>query len=130
MLLRMFAALVLSLAVPSAAQAAVASEGPRPPCGGEAAEPAFPAPGAPPEVRLWHGGELAPEWRLPPCTGWGELRFEQLVGLAGRLSSDVGAEDLLARFGAISKLTGLRYWSASRGELPRADRGGLCAGGA
>ena len=103
LLLRTFAALALSLAVPSAGLAALASEGPRPPCGGEAAEPAFPAPGAPADVRLWHGSELAPEWRLSPCTGWGERRFEQLVGLAGWLPSGVGAEDLLARFGAISK---------------------------
>jgi hypothetical protein len=114
--LRTFAALALSLAFPSAPQAALAGEPPRPPCGGEAPEPPFPAPGAPPNVRLWHASELPPEWRPPPCTGWGELRFDQLVGLAGRLPSGLGAKDLLARFGAISELTRLRYWSVTRGR--------------
>ena len=116
MILPIFATLALALAVLSGPQAALAIEGPRPPCGGAAPEPPFPAPGAPPNVRLWHAHELPPDWRPPPCTGWGELRFDQLVGLAGRLPSGLGAKDLLARFGAISKLTGLRYWSVTRGR--------------
>jgi Family of unknown function (DUF6675) len=110
------AALALAVAFLSAPQAALATEGPRPPCAGEAPEPPIPAPGAPPNVHLWHASELRPEWRAPPCTGWGALRFDQLVGLAGRLPSRLDAADLLARLGAISTWTGIRYWSVTRGH--------------
>ena len=107
-------ALALALAMLNAPFAALAIEGPRPPCGGEAPEPPFPEAGAAPNVRLWHASELPPEWRPPLCSGWGELRFDQLVGLAGRLPSGVSAEDLMTRLGAISGWIGIRYWSATR----------------
>lgn len=106
----------LSLALLSVPQAALATEGPRPPCGGEAPEPPFPAPGARPNVHLWHATELPPDWRLAPCTGWGGVRFDQLVAIAGRLPSHLDAADLLAALGAISTWTGIRYWSVSRGR--------------
>jgi hypothetical protein len=103
-----------ALALLGAAQAATVAEGPRPPCDGVAPEPALPAVGGPPNVQLWHAGELAPGWRPPACSGWQGLRFDQLVGLAGRLPAGVSGGDLLARFGAVSEWTGLRYWSATR----------------
>ena len=111
-----FAALALSLALLCAPRAALAADGPQPPCGGEAPRPPFPTPGAPPNLHLWHADELPPAWRPPACTGWGGLRFEQLVGLAGRLPSGLRAADVLARLGAISAWTGIRYWSVTRGR--------------
>ena len=116
MLLPAAVALALSLAVLGTPQAVLASEGPRPPCGGEAPVPAIPAPGGPPDVQVWHAGELPPDWRPPPCTGWGGLRFDQLVGLAGRLPASLRVADLLARLGAFSAWTGTRYWSESHGD--------------
>ncbi len=110
------AALVLALAWLSAPQAASASDGPQPPCGGETPVPPFPAAGAPPNVRLWHASELSADWQPPACTGWRGLRFDQLVGLAGRLPPSLDAADLLARLGAISGWTGIRYWSTTRGR--------------
>ena len=73
------------------------------------------AAGAPPHVQVWHASELPADWRPPACAGWDGLRFDQLVGLAGRLPSSLGAADLLARLGAISAWTGIRYWSVTRG---------------
>jgi hypothetical protein len=108
------ATVALALALLGAVHAAALAEGPRPPCDGVAPEPAFPAVGGSPNVRLWHAGELAPGWRPPACSGWQGLRFDQLVGLAGRLPAGVSGGDLLARFGAVSEWTGLRYWSATR----------------
>jgi hypothetical protein len=108
------AALGFALVVLSAPLPALATEGPRAPCGGKAAEPSFPAAGAPPNVRLWHASELPPAWQPPPCVGWHAVRFDQLVGLAGRLPAAIRAEDLLARFGAVSQWTGIRYWSVTR----------------
>ncbi len=116
MILPAIATLALSLGFLGPAPVAHASEGPHPPCGGEAPEPPFPAPGGLPNLRLWHAGELPPAWQLPACTGWDGLRFEQLVGLAGRLPSGLRAADVLARLGAISAWTGIRYWSVTRGR--------------
>jgi hypothetical protein len=110
-----FAALGLLLAWLGAPQVALATEGPLAPCGGETAEPSFPTAGTAPDVRLWHDSEVPPEWRPPACAGWEGVRFEQLVGLAGRLPADMRVEDLLARLGAISQWTGIRYWSVTRG---------------
>jgi hypothetical protein len=114
MMRHMLTTLALALVLLCAPQAAPAAEGPRAPCGGEASEPAVPARGAPPDLRLWRAKDLPSDWRPPPCSGWDDLQFEQLVGLAGRLPPELGAADVLAKLGAISAWTRIRYWSATR----------------
>ena len=116
MRLSTLAALTLALGFLSMPQGALATEGPRPPCGGGAPEPAFPTAGGPPNVQLWHASELPAAWQPPPCTGWAALRFDQLVGLAGPLSSRLDVPDILARLGAVSAWTRIRYWSVTRGQ--------------
>jgi hypothetical protein len=96
------------------AEVALAAEGPLPPCG-TAPIPPFPGIADPPNVRLWHSEDLPADWRPPACTGWNDLAFDQLVGLAGRFRSPDDAEGILARFGRISQLAGVRYWSVTRG---------------
>lgn len=103
--------LVLSMALPGLA---VTAEGPRPNCGSLPVPP-FPEIADPPNVRLWHSDDLGAEWQLPPCTGWSDLAFDQLVGLAGRFRSPEDARGILSRFGRISELRSIRYWSVSRG---------------
>jgi hypothetical protein len=90
----------------------VAQGGPRPPCG----TPPFPAyadPGGTPAVRVWTAAELGDHWAPPACTGWRPLPLRVLVTAAGRFRHQGTAEDLLARFGAVSTLTTIRYWSVS-----------------
>ena len=101
--------LVLLLPEPKLARAV---EGPLLPCG-TAPVPPFPGIGDPPNVRLWHSEDLGADWRPPACTGWKDLTFDQVVGLAGRFRSPDDARGILARFGRISELTRIRYWSVS-----------------
>jgi hypothetical protein len=62
-----------------------------------------------------HSEDLGADWRPPACTGWSDLAFDQVVGLAGRFRSPDDAQGILARFGRLSQLTRIRYWSVSHG---------------
>lgn len=88
----------------------LAAETPRPPCGATPSYPGFAEPRAPPNVEVWH---LSASWTPPTCTGWSSAEKGVLVALAGRFHFEGSAEDLLARFGAVSTLQGIRYWSVS-----------------
>ncbi len=91
---------------------AAATDGPRPPCG-EAPQPAYADPGGSPNVQVWSGGDLGRDWRPPACVGWTSAGFDVLVALAGSFSDPGTAQDLLARFGAVSRMTAIRYWSVT-----------------
>ena len=91
---------------------AAAADGPRPPCG-EAPQPAYADPGGSPNVQAWSGGDLGSDWRPPDCVGWTSPGFDVLVVLAGSFADPGTAQDLLARFGAISRMTAIRYWSVT-----------------
>ena len=93
----------------------LAADGPRPPCGAAPA-PAYAGPGSMPAVRVWDGDEAARTWRPPACTGWAPRASRTLVATAGRLDQGAGAQDLLRRFGAVSALTTIRYWSVTDGR--------------
>ena len=86
--------------------------GPQPPCG---VEPVPPYPGLDDSVNVksWNKSELGPDWRPPACTGWTELGFARLVTTVARFRHTSEAEGVLRQFGAISGLTGIRYWSAT-----------------
>lgn len=114
------AALLLGLAFgPGAAAAQDAL--PRPPCGDTAPFPAYPAAGAPGAapavVQAWEAGQ-GPRWTPPACIGWAAgpgQGFRTMVALAGRIQLAGGADQVLDRFGAVSMLRGVRYWSTSDG---------------
>jgi hypothetical protein len=86
--------------------------GPRLPCG-EAPLPGYSTPGEPPTVRVWTDEEPSGGWDPPDCAGWTERAHRVLIALAGSFRHDGDVEDLLSRFGAVSALTGIRYWSVS-----------------
>lgn len=92
---------------------AAADEGPQPPCSDLAPVPAYAAPGAAPSIRVWTSTDLGAPWTPPACTGWTAKSDGVLVAVAGRFAYRGSADDLLKRFGAISALTGLRYWSVT-----------------
>jgi Family of unknown function (DUF6675) len=94
---------------------ATAAEGPRAPCAGRTPIPAYAAPGAPPNIRVWTSADLGAAWTPPACTGWTAKGDGVLVAVAGRFAYRGSAGDLLKRFGAISALAGLRYWSVTEG---------------
>jgi len=81
---------------------------PRVPCDGDAA-PAFPAADAPPNAQVWR--DL--NWTPPDCLGWPSGPAAVLIAFAARFQHDGPADALLARFGAVSTLTSVRYWSVT-----------------
>jgi hypothetical protein len=99
-----------SLLLPDAG--AAAADGPRPPCG-EAPQPAYADSGGSPNVQAWSAGDLGPNWRPPDCVSWTAPGFDVLVALAGSFADPGTAQDLLARFGGISRMTAIRYWSVT-----------------
>lgn len=94
---------------------AAAVESPRAPCGGLSPFPDYGASGKEPTIRVWAGDALGTPWTPPDCTSWSVKDGGVLVAAAGRFSYQGSADDLLARFGAISALTGLKYWSVTEG---------------
>jgi hypothetical protein len=95
-----------------------ATDGLQPPCSGKPPLPPYAEITAPPNVRAWSGDDLGPawDWRPPPCTGWTSRKFTTLVALAARFRHDGDVDGLLERFGAISALTRVRYWSVSKSQ--------------
>src|SRR5262245_63378838 len=54
-------------------------------------------------------------WTLPACTGLTAKGDGVLVAVAGSFAFTGSADDLLERFGAVSALKGLKYWSVTEG---------------
>ena len=119
---RFTAALLLMLTASLCPGIARAQAGPTPPCGGPAVAdpvPAYPPPGQPPAVQTWSGGALGKNWLPPVCTGWNAPGFRVLAAIAGSFpdgGSETDPGGPLDRIGAISRLTGVRYWSVTDGS--------------
>jgi hypothetical protein len=73
--------------------------------------PAPTALGTQPAMQIWHKGEAPPAWRGPGCAAWASGDYSAVVTLSGDFAFDGSADDLLLRFGRISSLVGIRYWS-------------------
>ena len=80
----------------------------RPPCGAPQV-PDYPVAIGAPVVQ----SETVTGWGPPACLGWGAAAPTLLVAITGRLYEAGGATALLAQFGAISRLRGMRYWSVT-----------------
>ena len=89
-----------------------ARKGPQPPCGKEPAPP-YPAVEQSPAVKVWSESEFGRDWRPPACTGWAGAGFASLITTVARFRYTSGAEGLLRHIGAISELSGMRYWSTT-----------------
>ena len=63
---------------------------------------------------MWTSAELG-SWTPPACTGFTAKGDGVLVAVAGSFPFTGSADDLLARFGAVSALKGLKYWSVTEG---------------
>lgn len=89
-----------------------AETGPQPPCGDEPV-PAYPALDSAATSKLWDRAEFGHTWKPPVCTGWTAVGFTTLVTTTARFRYTGGTEGLLGRIGAISNLSGMRYWSTT-----------------
>jgi hypothetical protein len=75
--------------------------------------PPYPPAGAPINVLTWKEGEPLGGFSTSDCgisSSWGSTL---LVGIAGNFHFKGKASDLLARFGAVSSLRGVQYWSVT-----------------
>ena len=90
-----------------------AQEGSQPPCGKDPV-PLYSGLGDSAIVKVWRKSEVGGDWRPPSCTGWASPGFTTLVTIAARFRYESGVESLLRRIGAISELTGIRYWSSTQ----------------
>jgi uncharacterized protein DUF6675 len=86
-----------------------AMDSPQPPCGDQVMPP-YSGPNEPPAIQVWTDGSIK-DWVAPSCTGWTDHGFRILVALAATFPFNGEAKDLLGRFGAVSSLRGIRYWS-------------------
>lgn len=86
--------------------------GPQPPCGNEPIPP-YPGLDDRATVKSWSEADLGRDWAPPACTGWTAAGFTRLVTTAARFRHTSEAEGLLRHIGAISELTGMRYWSTT-----------------
>lgn len=103
---------IFALAIPALAD--VASAGPKHPCG-SALAPAYPLPGEPPFVKVWHEKDLRrANWEPPQCAGWAAAAHSKLVlAMTGSFRFDGTADELVGRIGAISTLRRVRFWSVT-----------------
>jgi hypothetical protein len=106
----MLAALLWASAFPMQ-QLAAADLLPAPPCA-QNQESVYPPFADPPSARIWHAGDLS-GWQPPACFGWPALDFNLVTAASASFAFDGDADALLARFGALSDWTGIRYWSFS-----------------
>lgn len=89
-----------------------ADAGPQPPCGNQPFPP-YPDLEESPAVRAWDRAASGRDWTPPACTGWTDPGFTTMVAVVARFRHSSGAEGLLRRIGAISGLSGIRYWSTT-----------------
>ena len=104
--------LLIAVTVPAMAQSASAT----PPCG-VAPVPAYPPLGAPPAVLTGAGSGLPASIDMTSCVHWDARGMSLVVLLAGRFKDMGGVEDLLARFGAISRRPDIRYYSVKDAKV-------------
>lgn len=92
----------------------LAQNAPRLPCAASPL-PSYAAIGQQPNFQVWRKtGEGW--WTPPPCTGWRDTGSSLVVALAGAFTHAGTIDELLNRFGAISTLSGIRYWSVTDKE--------------
>jgi hypothetical protein len=90
--------------------ATIAQTTPRAPCEDVQPIPQYSQPGKSPNVQVWSEGNPGTPWTPPACTGWTQ-KDGTLVAIAGQFRYLGNVDGLLSRFGGISTLQGLRYWS-------------------
>jgi hypothetical protein len=89
-----------------------AQSGPQPPCGKEPVPP-YPGLDDSANVKSWSKSDFGRDWKAPASTGWAAVGFTALVSTVARFRHVSEADGLLRHIGAISELTGIRYWSAT-----------------
>jgi hypothetical protein len=85
----------------------------QPPCDGSAPFPQYGLVGEAPIVQTWRQLSSATLAVLTGCVTWPTSGSRLIVAVAGRFRSFDDVDGLLARFGAVSDLPSMRYWSVT-----------------
>ncbi len=83
-----------------------------PPCG-PTDMPGYAAIGAAPNIGMWAGRADLGGHIPPGCIPWDLAKSTDVIAVAAQFKHAGPVEDLLARFGAISSLQTIRYWSVT-----------------
>ena len=79
-----------------------------PPCEGTP-QPAYAHPGGAPAIASWTESDNA-AWQASPCLRWTADRTRLVTALSASLHAD-SLDELLARYGALSRYRSIRFWS-------------------
>lgn len=83
------------------------------PCDADLPETPYPPVAAPPTIHVWTQPSEAATAADASCFGSSESNFRMLVSVAGSFENPIGPGNILARFGMVSKLMSVRYWSTT-----------------
>jgi hypothetical protein len=84
-----------------------------PPCEGDMTQPPYAPVGAPPNVTIWEGTRRSASPALSSCLDWPSAQSRKLVAVAATFQAADGSETLISRFGDVSSLKLVRYWSTT-----------------
>jgi hypothetical protein len=84
-----------------------------PPCSADLPPPPYAPVGAAPNIEIWKPQSLAGPPARAACLGWSTPDIHMLVTVAGTFENTGGARAVLSRFGEVSKLLLVRYWSTT-----------------
>ncbi len=97
----------------AASRASASGAPPHPPCDGAQPQPAYAMVGSAPSVASWTASNGAAAPTLARCTGWLPANIQSLHAVSANFSSPADANKLLQRFGAVTGLLTIRYWSVT-----------------
>jgi len=83
-----------------------------PPCDADLPPASYAPVGAAPDIQIWKKQDFA-KFPQAACLGSSTLDLRMLVSVAGTFENVGGAHGILTRFGEVSKLLLVRYWSTT-----------------
>jgi len=83
------------------------------PCDADLPPTSYAPIGAAPEIQIWKQADFAKFPSQAACLGSSTLDVHMLVSVAGSFENAGGAYGILRRFGEVSKLPVVRYWSTT-----------------
>ena len=89
---------------------------PLPPCDADLPPTSYAPVGAAPTIQIWKPPSVATLPAAASCLEFFQPDMRMLVSVAGSFENSSGTKGILARFGEVSKLLSVRYWSTTGQE--------------
>jgi hypothetical protein len=83
------------------------------PCDADLAPTSYAPVGAAPTIQIWKQSSIAALPAAASCLASSQPDLRMLVSIAGSFENSTGTQGILARFGEVSKLLSVRYWSTT-----------------